>query len=87
MYRATCATCPPTGAPINGNSPVEASVFSFVDTGIGTYTNPNGSTFTMNGLTPNTTYFYTVKATNSAGNSNASKQASATTFMQYAEPA
>ncbi len=86
IYRATCPTCAPTGAPINGSSPIEASVFSYVDTGVGTYTNPNGSTFTMNGLSPNTPYFYTIRATNSAGSSNASQIASATTFPQYAEP-
>ena len=86
VYRATCSTCLPTGAPINGGSPIGATVFSFVDTGVGTYTNSNGSTFTMNGLNPNTAYFYTVRAVNSAGSSNASKVASATTFAQYAEP-
>ena len=86
VYRATCPTCSPTGAPINGNSPIEASVFSYVDTGVGTYTNANGSTFTMNGLSPNTSYYYTVRAVNSAGPSNASQIAPATTFPQYAEP-
>ncbi len=85
VYRATCPTCVPTAKPING-SPIQQSVFSFVDTGVGTYTNANGSTFTMNGLSPNTTYYYTVKATNSAGQSNASQIASATTLPLYSEP-
>jgi len=37
------------------------------------------------GLSSNTTFFYTVKATNSAGPSNSSNIASATTFRQYSE--
>ena len=42
--------------------------------------------FTDTGLNPNTTYFYQVTAVNSAGESNFSNQASATTFASFTAP-
>jgi large repetitive protein len=78
VFRATCSTC--VAVQITSTSDL-----SFVDTGLETVTATNGSTSTIN-LTPNTTYFYTVKATNNAGSSNSSNIASATTFPQYSEP-
>ena len=43
-------------------------------------------TFTDTGLNPNSTYFYQVTAVNSAGESNFSNQASATTFASFTAP-
>jgi len=77
VFRATCATC--TAVQIAKNT----SNLNFIDDG--SETDANGQPFTAN-LSPNTTYFYTVVATNSAGSSNMSNVASATTFQQYFEP-
>jgi large repetitive protein len=78
VFRATCATCVPVQI-------AQTFDLDFVDTGVDPVTTVSGSTTTIN-LTPNTTYFYMVKATNNAGSSNASNIASATTFPQYSEP-
>ena len=78
VFRATCPTCVAVQI-------ASTSDLNFVDTGLEPVTAANSSTSTIN-LTPNTTYFYTVKATNNAGSSNASNIASATTFPQYSEP-
>jgi hypothetical protein len=77
VFRATCAAC--TAIQIAKNT----ANLDFIDNGL--ETGANGQPFTAN-LSPNTTYFYTVVATNSAGSSNVSNIASATTFQQYFEP-
>jgi large repetitive protein len=77
VFRATCANCTPVQIANN------TANLDFIDTGL--ETGANGQSFTAN-LSPNTTYFYSVVATNTAGSSNASNIASATTFQQYSEP-
>jgi hypothetical protein len=77
VFRATCAAC--TSILIANNT----ANLDFIDTGL--ETGANGQSFTAN-LSPSTTYFYSVVATNTVGSSNASNIASATTFQQYSEP-
>ena len=77
VFRATCAACTPIQIANN------TANLDYIDTGL--ETNANNQAFTSD-LNPNTTYFYTVVATNTAGSSNSSNIASATTFQQYSEP-
>ncbi|WP_353065579.1 malectin domain-containing carbohydrate-binding protein [Tunturibacter psychrotolerans] len=76
IFRATCAGCTPAQI-----ATTQGQETTFADTGINDslLTNPSA-------LSPNTTYFYSVKATNLSGPSNASNIASATTFQQYSQP-
>ncbi len=48
-------------------------------------TGPNVTSYTDTGLTASTTYYYQVKATNSAGDANATGAGPVTTFPTYAE--
>jgi large repetitive protein len=73
IFRATCATCTPVLV-------ATTSDLNLVDTGV-----DDNALTSPPALTPNTTYFYTVKATNNAGSSNASNLAPATTFQAYSE--
>ncbi len=76
IFRATCAGCTPAQI-----ATTQGQETTFADSGINDslLTNPSA-------LSPNTTYFYSVKATNLSGPSNASNIASATTFQQYSQP-
>ncbi len=56
-------------SPLNISPPLSSNATSFVDQSV----------------VPNTTYFYTIQATNSAGHSPSSQQASATTLGQFEE--
>gem|GEM_PF-1417601 len=73
VFRATCANCTPTLIESTPDT-------KFTDAGLN-----DGALTSPSALSANTTYFYSVVATNDAGFSNASNIASATTFQQYSQ--
>ena len=75
IFRGPCGGTPTAVATTQGQEAI------FADTGLddGLLTNPSA-------LSPNTTYCYSVEATNRSGPSRASNTASATTLQPYSQP-